>query len=347
MVIKVGLVGYGFAGRGFHAYLIGLVPELQLVAVASRDLARRQQAEADHGVATYATLDELLARGELDLVVIATPHDTHRDLACRAMDAGKHVVTDKVMCLSTAEADAMIAARDRNGVQLSVFQNRRWDGDYLTVRRARDAGWLGTPFLFESAVLSYRPPRGWRGDARSGGGVIYDWGAHLIDQALQLVPGPVISVTCDIQYRGWGAAIGSYARLLLRVASGTLFSIEVGNLVRAETPRWRVLGERGALTKHGLDPQERAMLAGDISTATEDPAHRARVNTEFDGLATALVVEGIRGDWTAYYRNIAAALAGTEPLAVTPEEARRGLVIFDAAMASARTGETIRLAAES
>jgi scyllo-inositol 2-dehydrogenase (NADP+) len=343
-MIRVGLVGYGFAGRGFHAYLIGLVPELRLVAVATRDAGRRAQAEAEHGVATYETLDEMLAHADIDLVVVATPHDTHRDLACRAMDAGRHVVVDKVMCLTAAEADDMIAARDRTGVILSVFQNRRWDGDYLTVRRALDAGWLGAPFLFESAVLNYRAPRGWRGDAGAGGGVLFDWGAHLIDQALQLVPGPVASVTCDIQYRGWGAAIGSYARLLIRFANGVLYGIELGNLVRAETPRWRVLGERGALLKIGLDPQERAMLAGDIGAATEAAGDRARIRTELDGLATELIVEGVRGDWPAYYRNVAAALAGAAPLAVLPEEARRGLTILDAAMASARRGETVRLA---
>lgn len=343
-MIRVGLVGYGFAGRGFHAYLIGLVPELRLVAVATRDAGRRAQAEAEHGVATCETLDEMLAHADIDLVVVATPHDTHRDLACRAMDAGRHVVVDKVMCLTVAEADDMIAARDRTGVILSVFQNRRWDGDYLTVRRALDAGWLGAPFLFESAVLNYRAPRGWRGDAAAGGGILFDWGAHLIDQALQLVPGPVASVTCDIQYRGWGAAIGSYARLRIRFANGVLYGIELGNLVRAETPRWRVLGERGALLKTGLDPQERAMLAGDIGAATEAASDRARVRTELDGLATELIVEGVWGDWPAYYRNVAAALAGAAPLAVLPEEARRGLTILDAAMVSARSGETVRLA---
>ena len=343
-MMRVGLVGYGFAGRGFHAYLIGLVPELRLVAVASRDEGRRRQAEADHGVATYATLDDLLAQAEVDLIVLATPHAAHMAQACQAMDAGKHVVVDKVMCLSAAEADAMIAARDRNGVILSIFHNRRWDGDYLTLRKVLDAGWLGEPFLFESAVLGYRAPRGWRGDAAAGGGVLYDWGAHLIDQALQLVPGPLVSVTCDIQYRGWGAQIGSYGRVLLRFANGTLFNVQVGNLTRADTPRWRVLGERGSLVKMGLDPQERAMLAGDIAAAVDPPTNYAQVRTDIAGLATELTVETIRGDWTAYYRNVAAALAGTAPLAVTPEEVRRAMVVFDAAMASSRSGETVRIA---
>lgn len=342
-MIRVGLVGYGFAGRGFHAYLISRVPALRLVAVASRDAQRRQQAEQAYGVATYATLDELLDRGAVDLVVLATPHDTHAALAIQALAAGKHVVVDKVMCLNVAEADAMIAASHRHGVLLSVFHNRRWDWDFLTVKQVLEAGYLGSPYLIESAVLRYRGPRGWRADAVASGGLLYDWGAHLIDHALQLIPGAVESVTCDLQYRGWGAQIGSYARLLLRFASGVLYGIEIGNLARVDQPRWLVLGERGSLVKHGLDPQEPALLAGNIAAAVEDPAHRARVRTELDGLATELVIDSIRGDWTDYYRNVAEALSGSATLAVTPEQVRRAIGVFDAAMVSARSGQTVPL----
>src|SRR5262249_55051475 len=151
------------------------------------------------------------------------------------------------------------------------------------------------------------------------------------------------SVTCDVQYRGWGGAIGSYARLLLRFASGVFFSVELGNLARYERPRWLVLGERGALVKYGLDPQEPAMLRGNIEAATEDPAHRARITTELNGLATEMVVESVRGDWIAYYCNVADALLGRAELAVMPEEVRRAMAIFDAAMLSAKTGETVRM----
>lgn len=345
-MIKVGIVGYGFAGRGFHAYLISRVPELRLTAVASRSAERRAQAERDYGVATYATLEELLECGDVDLVVIATPHDTHAPLAIQAMEAGKHVVVDKVMCLSGQEADEMIAASRRAGVVLSVFQNRRWDWDYLTVKKVVEDGLLGPPYLFESAVIRYRAPRGWRATARAGGGILYDWGAHLVDQALQLVPSDVRSVTCDIQYRGWGAEIGSYARLLLRFANDVLFAIELGNLARYNRPRWLVLGERGSLVKYGLDPQEPAMLRGEIEAAVEEPSQRARITTSLGGLDGELVVESIRGDWTSYYRNVADALLGRAPLAVRPEEVRRAIEIFDAAMLSARTGETIRLPRE-
>ena len=342
-MIRVGLVGYGFAGRSFHSYLIGRVPDLQLAAVATRSAERRAQAERERGIATYASLDELLERGGVDLVVVATPHDTHAPLAIQAMDAGRHVVVDKVMCLSGEEADAMIAASQRNGVTLSVFHNRRWDWDFLTVKKVVEDGLVGAPYLVEVAVVRYRPARGWRADAQAGGGILYDWGAHLIDQGLQLIPGDVESVTCDIQYRGWGAEIGSYARLLLRFSSGVLYGVELGNLARYDKPRWLVLGERGALVKHGLDPQEQAMLRGNIEAAVELPEHRARITTELNGLSAELVVESIRGDWTSYYRNVADALLGRAELAVKPEEVRRAIAVFDAAMRSAATGETVRV----
>jgi scyllo-inositol 2-dehydrogenase (NADP+) len=342
-MIRVGIVGYGYAGRVLHSYLIRRVPELQLVAVATRSPERRSQAESDFGVTTYETLDEMLEHGPVDLVVAATPHDTHADLAIKAMDAGKHVVVDKVMCLNGDEADAMIAASRRNGVLLSVFQNRRWDWDYLTVKKVLADGLLGTPFLFETSILSYRAPRGWRGEAQAAGNLLHDWGAHLIDQALQLVPDAVASVTCDVQYRGWGHDVGSYARLLLRFTNGVLYNVELSNLARFERPRWLILGDRGSLVKYGLDPQELAIVHDDIEGAAEKPAHRARVRTELNGLGAELVTDSVKGDWTSYYRNVADVLSGRAELIVRPDEVRRAIAVFDAALLSARTGETARL----
>jgi scyllo-inositol 2-dehydrogenase (NADP+) len=341
--IKVGIVGYGTAGRRFHPYLLGRVPDFRLVAVATRAPERRAQVEQEHGVATFETVDALLERGGVELVVVATPHDTHREIACRVMDAGRHCVVEKIMALTGAEAREMIAAGHRNGVLLSVFQNRRWDWDFLTVKHVLEEGLIGAPYLFEIGRFGYRPQGGWRGEPAVGGGLLFDWGAHFIDQALQLVPGPVASVTCDVQYRGWGAQIGSYARLLVRFAGGVLYSIEIGNLARHAKPHWLVLGERGALVKQGFDPQEPAMLAGNIEAATEDPADRARVTTEVGGPVTELVVETVRGDWTTYYRNVADALLGRAELIVRPEQAARAMAVVDAAMESARTGETVRV----
>ena len=341
--IRVGIVGYGSAGRRFHPYLISRVPDLQLVAVASRSPERRALAAQERGVATFETVDQMLDGGRVDLVVVATPHDTHCAIACRVMDGGKHCVVEKIMALNAQEAATMIEASRRNGVLLSVFQNRRWDWDFLTVKKAVDDGLIGAPFLFEIGRFGYRAQGGWRGDPAIGGGLLFDWGAHFVDQALQLVPDRVASVTCDIQYRGWGAQIGSYARLLIRFAGGVLYSIEISNLARYAKPHWVVLGEKGALVKHGFDPQEPAVLAGNIDAAAENPTNRARITTEVGAFATEMVVETVRSDWTNYYRNVADALLGRAELIVTPEQAARAMAVVDAAMQSAKSGETVRL----
>ncbi len=340
-MINVGIVGYGFAGRRFHAYLVGLAEGLRLYAVATRDSRRQQQARDEYGCKVVDTLDDLLADDTVQLIILATPHATHRDLAIRAMNAGRHVVTDKVMCMNVTEADAMIAARDRNGVLLSVFHNRRWDWDYQTVRRVIAEGLLGKPYLFEQGVTNYRRPGGWRAEAAQSGGILYDWGAHLVDQALQLVPAPVVDVWCSITYGGWGVDIGNYAKLILRFADGTMAEINTGNLVRKSKPRWYVAGERGTLVKEGLDPQEPAMLAGNIDAAEENPFHRARVYTEFGGMASEVVVDTVRSSWKAYYQNIADVLNKDAELAVTAESVRRDIAVFDAAMESARTGRSV------
>ena len=150
---RVAVVGYGFAGRCFHTYLVDLAEGLELYALASR-----------FGIKTVETFEEILADEAVDLVVLATPNDLHAPQAIRAMEAGKHVVTDKPMCLSLREADAMIAASRENDRLLSVFQNRRWDGDFLTVKQVLDEGLLGAPFLIEMFWGQYGVPRGWRGD---------------------------------------------------------------------------------------------------------------------------------------------------------------------------------------
>jgi scyllo-inositol 2-dehydrogenase (NADP+) len=340
-MVNVGIVGYGYAGRSFHAYLISLVEGLKVTAVATRDEGRRRQAEQEYGVKTYATMDELLEDKDVQLVVIATPHDTHAAMAIQAMNAGKHCVVDKVMCLNAAEAEAMIAASQKNNVLLSVFHNRRWDWDFLTVQQVLRSGLMGEPFLFESSVGRYGAPRRWRAEKKHMGGILHDWGAHLIDQALQLVPSQVTTVFCDISNRHWDTDIGTHAKLLLKFANGVLFQIEMSYLSRAEKPRWMILGERGAFTKYGLDPQEAAMVAGNIYAAQEDPSHRAKVRTEINGVVGELTVETVRGCWTSYYQNISDALNKNAELNVKPEQVRRQIQILDAAMQSAEQQESV------
>lgn len=340
-MINVAVIGYGFAGRSFHSYLVKQAEGLRLYAVASRDESRRRRAEAEHGVRTYADVDALLADPEVELVVVATPHDTHAELAIRSLQAGKHVVTDKVMAMDTDECDAMIAAARQAGKLLSVFHNRRWDWDYATVRHVVQQGWLGEPFLYESCITGYGGSRGWRADAEKAGTLLSDWGAHLIDQALLLVDVDVESVWCDVQSRKWGISSGSHGELQLRFANGVLFRIVVSRLSRVPRPRWYVLGEEGGLVKTGRDPQEPAMLAGSIGAAREEPQDRARVTATRDGLPVEMVVESLRPSWKSYYQNIADVLLKGAELAVRPEEARRVVAVLDAADESVRTHASV------
>jgi len=339
------VVGYGYAGRTFHSYLIERAVGLNLYAVSTRDVQRQREALEDHPHARiYGSMSELLDDGQVHLVVIVTPHHTHRDLAIEAMDAGKHVVVDKIMCLNAQQAADMIAARDRNGVVLSVFHNRRWDWDYLTVKQVLADGLIGEPYLFEAGILGYRPPHGWRADKQSSGGILYDWPAHFVDQALQLVPSPVDSVFCKLVSRDrWDSDIANYAKILIHFANDIVYQIEVGNLAAIGKPRWYILGDGGALIKYGLDPQEAALRQGDLDAAEEDPAERARVVSITDEGRQERLVDSVRGSWLSYYQNISDVLNEGAELEVTPEQIYRVMQVYDAAVESAATGQVVRL----
>ena len=340
---NVAVIGYGFAGRCFHAYLVGLADGLNLYGiVTSRDEAR-EQIQHQLAVKTFARFEEALEDPQVDLVVLATPNDLHAPQAIQAMEAGKHVVTDKPLCLALEEADAMLETSRRCDRLLSVFQNRRWDGGYLTVRKVLEEGLLGEPFLIEMAWGQYGVPRGWRSEKDHGGGKFFDLGAHLIDQALQLVPAPVERVYARFFSGGWQTDVEDHAHCIISFANGVDAHINTSSLARCSKPRWYVLGTEGALVKEGLDPQERAMIAGDIDAAREDPAHRARLYTAVGGQPAETVLETVPGRWRSFYENIAAALHQREQLAVRPESVRAVMAVIDAAQRSAAQGQAVHL----
>jgi scyllo-inositol 2-dehydrogenase (NADP+) len=334
-MIETVVVGYGLAGRYFHVPLVRRQPGLRLRGVVARDPEVRARAEAEGAGRGYASLDEALADPRVQLVVIATPHDSHAELAVRTLGAGKDCVVDKVMALSAAEADRMIAARDASGRMLSVFHNRRWDWDFLTVKDVLARGLIGRPILFESAVCRYASPRSWRGKAAEAGTILHDWGAHLVDQALQLGLGPCRRLAAWITPAPWpGVDSGGHGRIVLEF-DGVLFQAETSRLCRLDRPRWWVLGTAGGFTKQGVDPQEDALRAGDIDRAEESPEHRGLIRREGDsGAVVEEPVTSVRGHWDSYYANIADHLSGRAPLAVTAEQAREVVRILDAALRS-------------
>jgi len=338
--VKTAIVGYGYAGRVFHAQLVQATAGLELYAVASRDPGRREAARK-LGVKTCATVDELLDQGDIELVILATPHDTHAPLAIKCLNAGKHVVTDKIMCLSTAEADAMITAARQNKRMLSVFHNRRWDGDFLTICRAIEEGLLGDLLVVESSVVSFgKPdPNRWRGQRRHGGGSFRDWGAHLVDQALQMIDSRVVSVYCDMLYTEASVDVETSARCLIKFENGVRYVIETGCISAIERHRWYIRGTEGALVKNGLDPQEDALRRGEISAdLPQPPQDRATVRNRDRG---NLTLETVPGNWPAFYQNIADHLLRGAELSVKPEQVRRAIAVFDAAARSAENEQVV------
>ncbi len=275
-MIRTVIVGHGLAGRSFHCPLVRRQPGLKLHGIVARDPRVRDEAVAlwGDGVRGYAGLDEALADPAVELVVVATPHDTHAELAVRALDASRHCVVDKVMALTTEEADRMIAARDRSGRMLSVFHNRRWDWDFATVKQVLDRGWIGRPLLLESSVCRAAAPRGWRGSAATAGTILHDWGAHLVDQALQLGLGPCRRLAAWLTPSPWeGVDSGGHGRIVLEF-DDLLFQVETSRICRIDRPRWWIVGDAGGFVKFGVDPQEEALRAGDIDAAAEPPSTR-------------------------------------------------------------------------
>jgi scyllo-inositol 2-dehydrogenase (NADP+) len=346
-MIGVGLIGYGLGGAVFHAPLVAAEPRLRLAAVAT---SRGEQVRRDHpGARVVAGAAELLADPEVELVVVAAPNAVHHELAAAALRAGRHVVVDKPFTLGSADADELIALAAAAGRQLSVFHNRRWDGDFLTLRRLLAAGALGEVAELVSRYDRFRPaPRGgWKEEAGPGSGVLWDLGPHLVDQALQLLGRPE-TVWADVGTQRPGVEATDYAHLVLGYGRLRVL-LHAAMLVRDPGPRFEVHGDRGSFVSWGLDPQEQALRAGgrpgDPGWGTLPPDRRATLTTEVAGLEVAGRVAGVPGDYGAFYATMAAAVAGEGPVPVAAAEARDTVAVIEHALASSREGRVVRFAA--
>ena len=253
------------------------------------------------------------------------------------------MVSDKVMCLSLADCDRMIEAAKQNDRFLSVFQNRRWDGDFLTLQKLITDGDLGTVRWVEMAWQGFGAWGGWRGQTALGGGRFYDLGAHLVDQAIMLFPQPVETVYCRMHRDFPSADVESEALIIITFAGGGTAVCDLSSLTTISKPRFLAHGDQATFEKYGLDPQEAAMIAGDIDSATEPPASNGRIRS---GDKTEHLVSTLPGRWRNYYENIADVLLhGAEPL-VKLAEVRRAISVLEAARHSAETGTVVRAAPE-
>ncbi|WP_110515499.1 oxidoreductase [Herpetosiphon llansteffanensis] len=344
MAINVALVGFGMASQVFHAPLIMAEPRLNLHTVVQRQSQTAR--ESYPTVQVVADLGEALANPAIELIVIATPNQTHADLAAQALSAGKHVVVDKPFTLNSLQADQLIALAEHQQRVLSVFHNRRWDGDFLTTKAVIDAGWLGRLVSYECHYDRYRPQLkqgAWREQASAGSGILYDLGSHLIDQAVVLFGLPQ-TITAQLAKQRDGAQTVDYFDLRLGYAELQV-TLKAGMLVREPGPRFSVHGTHGSWLKAGIDPQEAALKAGQTPNSPnwgqEPAADWGLLNTEANGLALRGTIETLAGDYPAYYRNFAQAISGEAALAVSAKQARAVIRLIELAEQSAAEQRTL------
>ena len=346
---KAAFIGYGGMGR-WHYTGICKTDRVKFTGVYDINPERMEAAKADGIETAYESCEALLSDPAIDIVVVATPNNFHMPLVCQALEAGKAVVCEKPVAMSSEELQMMMDTAKRTGNLFTVHQNRRADADFLAMREAVEAGKLGKVFSIESRVTGSRGiPEGWRQYAVAGGGMMLDWGVHLIDQLMTMIPRPVVSVSCDMYHVNYQECDDGF-RLIMKFEDGPTAMIEVGTSHYIEAPRWYVCGDHGAMTITDWECNGRIVQATNRVTTWEKeiiytkagPTKTMAPRSKEDIVETVLQPDDYQSDYDIYYRNLAAVLDGTEELRVKPEEAMRVMKVMETAFASDRSGETIK-----
>ncbi|MFL5728440.1 MAG: oxidoreductase [Cytophagaceae bacterium] len=343
-IVKVGLVGYGKGGEFFHAPVINAVPGLKLTDVVERH--KQKSKEKYPWVKVLKSFDELIKDPQIRLVVITTPNWFHFEMASKALQAGKHVVVDKPFTITSKEADTLIELAKQKNVVLSVYQNRRWDGGVLTIKKIIQNNWIGKIRKFEVHFDRYRPEvqqESWRENGRAGSGLLYDLGPHLIDQTLHLFGLPT-SIRAEIKAeRDRAKADDNFSIELIYPTMKAV--LKAGMLVDEPTPHYIIEAEEGTYTKYGLDPQEEALKKGvspsERTFGYENSDFWGFLDTKAHGGMYYGKLETLPGNYKAYYENIYAAIREGHPLEVTAEEGRNVIRIIELAQKSSKEKKTI------
>ncbi len=348
-MINVGIIGMGRSGWELHAAPLSQIPDYCLVALCDRSEARRKEAAKTFGAVPYAEAQDLISDAEVDLVVVAAPSNLHAELAIAALDAGKHVIVEKPMALTLAEADAMVAAAERSGRVLTVFHNRHWDPDYLLVKEMVRHRTLGDLLTLDSRVMTYGPEwttfgvpefdPGWRLKVAHGGGFLADWGPHLIEQVLDLTGEMPSRVTCDLRSHLWAVEVEDYFNIRLAFPSGLLVTLEGSNNARIPLCRWFVVGSEATLYADGswgrwTEMRIRGSVGGISMDLLPQDVGSSSAGQKFD------VGDGLSDK---FYGDLAVALQTRQQPTISAQRARDVMVVLEAARLSNTRGKTIEM----
>ena len=342
--IKVGLVGFGISARVFHAPFLTTIPGFELVSVVER--SKNESQKFYPFVKVVRSLQELLADAGIDLVVITTPNETHLPYATQALQAQKHVVLEKPFANTSEEAMELVKVAKATGKILSVYQNRRYVSDYLTIRKILQQKLLGDVHEFIAHYDRFRAearPHAWREESKPGSGILYDLGPHLIDQALCLFGLPK-TITADIRMQRPHARVDDYFDLQLDFGFAKVV-LHAGMLIREPGPRYMIHGTKGSFIKYGEDPQEALLRAGnspvgeDWGKETDDT--RGLLHTELNGKLVKQNYPSEKGDFGNYYRSLYQSINGETPVTEKPEHGYNTVRLIELAFDSHRKQCTI------
>lgn len=348
-MINVGLIGFGLAGRSFHAPVIRAVPGLRLAAILQR--SGNEAAEKYPDVRIVRTVDELLSMREIQLVVVATPNDIHYSLAHQCLEAGRDVLVDKPFTTTYEEATALVKFAKEQKRMLTVYQNRRYDGDFQAMVQLVRSGALGRVVRFESNYDRFRPqlrPGAWRERSGPGTGIFFDLAPHLIDHALVLFGMPK-ALTADIRMEREGAAADDAFDLAFHYRGGLRADLRSSILAAATRPRFLLHGTQGAFFKQTFDPQENNLRQGHIPADTawgaEPEENWGLLTLVENGALTQRRVPSANCDFRDYYANLRDAMLGKAKLAVSPEWALDVMRLLELARQSSRERRTVEVPA--
>lgn len=344
--LQVGLASYGMSGEVFHAPLLSCHPSFKLAKIVERKTQRAPLRYPD--IKSVKTYDELLADPGIDLIVVNTPNHLHYQQAKQALEAGKHVIVEKPFTVTAQEAQDLIDKASNKKRILSVFQNRRWDGDFMTLQQVVENNLLGILVEFEAhydRFRNYVEANTWKEETGPGSGILYNLGSHMIDQALVLFGMPQ-AITADIRrQRPQGKIDDSYDIRMdypdLRVI------LKSSYLVREPGPRYTLLGTDGTFLKYGIDPQEEALKAGkrpvEKDWGIEAKEFWGKINTQLGNVHIIGHIETKAGAYSLFYDNIYEAITQGKPLTVQPGQALQVIRIIEAAIQSNQLQQTVRL----
>lgn len=345
-IIKTALLSYGMSGRVFHGPLLKVHPGFELVKIWER--TKSESAALFDKKLIVRSFEEILNDKDINLVIVNTPDTTHFDLAKKALLAGKHVVVEKPFVTQVAQGEELISLANQQGLLLTVFQNRRWDGDFLTVRRVVEQNMLGRLVEYEAHFDRYRNfvQHGvWKETAAGGSGTVRNLGSHLIDQALSLFGKPQ-SVFADIRVMRTGGEVDDFFDIDL-IYEKVKVKLRGSYLVREPGPRYILHGTKGSFLKWGTDPQEEMLKAGYLpdepNWGMEEEKYWGTLNTSVNGLHWRGSLETLPGNYSTFYSNLLQAVSTGADLAVKPEESLLGIKIIEAAFESAQKGIRVKL----